>query len=711
MSVNGSRQFGAWATGWRSRSRAILSSLRPRLPIARVGFWRAQVEMFVVGQACALVAYPLAWLVGSPLVELVSLPLMSFYAIAAWRLEPGKGGLLRRGGRVLAWVLLYATLEGVIGWNVMRFMPHSGQVFGIRTENLHMSLAEYLPNLLVMVCGLFIPTRMLLALWAAGRARLRWHLTFSYLLVGILTTLLIPVALGVFIGISSLFTTPVQTRSADLARLAAEALGPLLRSDVSPGQLTPVLQGLMAGHTRLPVPAGPGAEDFEPAAGARAETDGTIPTFGGVRRMLVLRPDGVVLGSAGADAPAPGSALPADDAADLALLLAQVRGGGCANGRPSDGPLADSAACAILDERGTLLATLIVENMNDGRFQWAAAITRVMSTVLVATTMTLLISLIVVVIILLLAFGVGYLLARRLTRRLEGLALATGDLAAGNLTRRVEIDSPDEIGRLSGDFNVMAGRLEERERALAAEVARTEALLRANRRLVADVSHELRTPLATLRGYLEALEQEHGEQLPAHDMSVIQGEMRRLTALIDDLFTLARAEARQLPLTVELVDAAALIRRLVDTLAPLARRERQVELVAALPDELPPVSADRVRLEQVLLNLIQNALRHTPPGGIVAFEGAAGDDGVTLAVADTGVGIPAEELALIFERFYRSDSSRARETGGAGLGLALVRELVTAMGGSVSAESTLGRGSRFSVVLRPAVRAKIAQVL
>lgn len=194
-------------------------------------------------------------------------------------------------------------------------------------------------------------------------------------------------------------------------------------------------------------------------------------------------------------------------------------------------------------------------------------------------------------------------------------------------------------------------------------------------------------------------------------MSVIQGEMRRLTALIDDLFTLARAEAQQLPLTVETVDAAALIRRLVDMPAPLARRERQVELVAALPDELPPVRADWARFEQVLLNLIQNALRHTPPGGIVAFEGAAADDGVTLAVADTGVGIPAEELELIFERFYRSDSSRARETGGAGLGLALVRELVTAMGGSVSAESTPGRGSRFSVVLRLSARAEVARVV
>jgi signal transduction histidine kinase len=107
-----------------------------------------------------------------------------------------------------------------------------------------------------------------------------------------------------------------------------------------------------------------------------------------------------------------------------------------------------------------------------------------------------------------------------------------------------------------------------------------------------------------------------------------------------------------------------------------------------------------MRLEQVLLNLAQNAFRHTPPGGIIAFEAQARDGVVVLAVADTGIGIPPEDLDLVFERFYRGDSSRARETGGAGLGLALVRELVTSMGGSVTAESVVGRGSRFAVTLR-----------
>jgi signal transduction histidine kinase len=404
--------------------------------------------------------------------------------------------------------------------------------------------------------------------------------------------------------------------------------------------------------------------------------------------------------------------LPADDAQRVLLLLEQARGGGCVNGRPADGAVSDRAVCAISGQQGELAGWLLVESNIDSSFQFGAEFSRVVTLVLSSVSLTLVTALIAIIMILPLSLGVGYLLARRLTQRLERLTAATGDVAAGDLGRRVDVESLDEVGRLSADFNSMAEQLGARERALADEAARAEALLRANRRLVANVSHELRTPLATLRGYLEALEQAHGDHLPAHDLEVIQREARRLTELIDDLFTLARAEAQQLPLTIEAVDADALAARLVDTLAPLARRERQIELVAALPADLPPVRADRTRLEQVLLNLVQNALRHTPPGGIIAIEGRAdpGSATVTLTVADTGVGIPAEDLPLVFERFYRSDSSRARETGGAGLGLALVEELVTAMGGSVAATSEPGRGSRFSVALPQATKADVALV-
>jgi two-component system sensor histidine kinase BaeS len=352
----------------------------------------------------------------------------------------------------------------------------------------------------------------------------------------------------------------------------------------------------------------------------------------------------------------------------------------------------------LLDDRGVPIAMLLVESRIDSVAQFRAAMNRILTIVLLNTSAALSSLLVALLGILLMAGGSGYYLARGLTQRLERLATITGDLTAGDLARRIDVDAADEIGRLSADFNTMAARLQEREAALTVERDRAERALQANRRLVANVSHELRTPLTTLRGYLEALEQEVA-QVPAHDLAVMQGEVGRLTALIEDLFTLARAEAQQLPLTLEAVDAGAVVHELTATLAPLARRERQIELVTALPADLPRVHADRARLGQVVLNLLQNALRYTLPGGIIAVEGSAGDGVVTLAVNDTGVGIPPEELPLVFERFYRSDSSRARESGGAGLGLALVRELVTAMGGSVDVQSTPGRGSRFSIAL------------
>ncbi len=670
---------------------SILLALNFQLT-ARTSFWRALVEMTIAGTALALLGYLLAWIIGSPWGEILGYVLFGFYLWPAWRLEPGTGGLVRRGLRALAWVVLFGSLGSLAGWLITKYVPYPGLYLGIDLGELRLPFAQFLVNNLLFVLSMFVPVRVLLTLWAYGQVRLRWQLTFSYLLVGNLATLFIPFALISYVSIASLSIAPPLIDSTTAAERAADALKALVQRGAAPGEVAAQLQGMLDGTTRLPMPAG-----------KEVEFDAVPPSFNGVRRMTALRSDGIVLASAGERAFTSGAWLPADEARRMTLLLERVRSGGCANGRPADGPIADRAACAILGERGELVGWLLVENNVDSVFQLGAEFSRVVTIVLTSVSLTLVTALIAIVLILPLALGVGYLLARRLTRRLERLTAATADVAAGDLSRRVEIESLDEVGQLSANFNHMAERLAEREHALADEAARTEALLRANRRLVANVSHELRTPLATLRGYLEVLEQQHGDHLPAHDMEVIQREARRLTELIDDLFTLARAEAQQLPLSIETVDASALAQRLVETLAPLARRERQVELVAALPADLPVVRADRMRLEQVLSNLVQNALRHTPPGGIVAIEGIAdGEETVTLTIADTGVGIPPDELPLVFERFYRSDGSRARDTGGAGLGLALVEELVTAMGGHLTAASEPGRGSRFSVSLRRA---------
>jgi signal transduction histidine kinase len=651
--------------------------------------------MVVLVTVLSLLHYPLKWLGGLQWVEIFGLLTSGFYAVAAWRLAPGQGSLIRRGARALAWALLFVLIVALSSWICIQLLP-IGRIYGIRFDDVNLSLEEYLFNNLLIILTLFVPTRVLLVLWAAGRKRLRWQLTFSYLLMGVLTVMLLPFALVVFVGVSSLFLVSPIVQPDDAAERVAATLGPLVRQGAPASQIDATLDGLLEGGAR--VPTSPEQQERD-----ASRSDNAAFSFEGIRRVTLLRPDGTVLASAGNDAFAPSMALPAEEQARHGLLLAAVRGGGCTQGRRADGPLADSVACAILDEDGTLAATALAESYIDARYQWGVAVGRIMAFVLFGTGLWWGIVPIAIVAVLAIAVGVGSLLARSLTRRIEKLTAATSDVAAGNLAGKVEVESPDEVGRLSADFNTMAARLKERERALADAAERAEALLHANRRLVANVSHELRTPLTTLRGYIEALEHEHGDHLPAHDMEVIQAEVRRLTELIDDLFTLARAEAQQLPLAVETVDAAALAQRLVGTLAPLARRERQIEIVSALPDDLPPVRADHARLEQVLLNLLQNALRHTPPGGIVAVEGAAEDgETVTLSIADTGVGIAPDELPLVFERFYRSDSSRARETGGAGLGLALVKELVSAMGGGVTAESQPGRGSRFSVTLRRA---------
>jgi signal transduction histidine kinase len=142
------------------------------------------------------------------------------------------------------------------------------------------------------------------------------------------------------------------------------------------------------------------------------------------------------------------------------------------------------------------------------------------------------------------------------------------------------------------------------------------------------------------------------------------------------------------------------IEEVYEALSPLARRERHVTLVREIPSDIPLALADRQRLAQVLLNLVRNAITYTPEGGIVSLSVERPDpDHLVLVVADTGIGIPPEDLERVFDRFYRTDASRARVSGGFGLGLAIVRDLVQAMGGTVSAQSTVGEGSRFRVTL------------
>jgi signal transduction histidine kinase len=299
---------------------------------------------------------------------------------------------------------------------------------------------------------------------------------------------------------------------------------------------------------------------------------------------------------------------------------------------------------------------------------------------------------------LLLAYGV----LRPVTRRLEGLAAATGALRAGDLAARVPVGGEDEVARLQADFNAMAADLEQAMAEVQAERDTVARLLQARRELVAAVSHELRTPVATLRGHLDSA-REHWDGAPPatlrDDLEVMAGETEHLQRLIEDLFTLSRAEVGRLPLAIAPTDVGALLRRSAAAAAPLAWERGRVEVLAETPPNPAPARADAGRLEQVVRNLVANAVRHTPPGGLVLLTAAAADGAVVVQVKDTGEGIAPEDLPHVWDRFYRSGSARDRDRGGAGLGLALVKELTEAMGGTVGVESALGQGSTFTLRL------------
>jgi signal transduction histidine kinase len=290
----------------------------------------------------------------------------------------------------------------------------------------------------------------------------------------------------------------------------------------------------------------------------------------------------------------------------------------------------------------------------------------------------------------------SYWLARRMTMRLEALARAAQSLRAGKLDTRVVVEGEDEIARLQADFNAMAADLWVSTRSLQEERDKVTQLLRMQRELTASVSHELRTPAATLSGYLEAMQRSWRNQAPEevdHDLMILSHEADRLKAILNDLLTLSQAEVNQLSLDLQMVQLQETAARVVDASAGLAWRSKRVQVITELEPDLPEVKADPIRIEQVITNLVHNAIRHTPPGGVVVVSACREEGAVRVEVLDTGDGIAPEQLHRIWEKFYHTPD------GGAGLGLALVKELTEAMGGAVEVESTLQQGSCFRIRL------------
>lgn len=278
------------------------------------------------------------------------------------------------------------------------------------------------------------------------------------------------------------------------------------------------------------------------------------------------------------------------------------------------------------------------------------------------------------------------LVSRRLVEPLRYVSAATSRIASGRYGERVPVRDADELGELSQSFNAMARALEEAER------RRME--------VISDVSHELRTPLSTIRGYMEGLAE--GVVEPSQETwTLLYAEFERLGRLVDDLRRLSRAEAGQLDLSMAPMSPAEAVRLAVGGMLPLFD-EKSVELKSAVSEDLPSILADVDRVVQVLSNLLSNALRHTPDGGRVVVKAEASGDDVTFEVTDTGTGIAPEHLERVFERFYRVDKSRSRgeARGGSGVGLAISRALVEAMGGRIRVDSPgLGEGATFVFTL------------
>jgi len=264
-----------------------------------------------------------------------------------------------------------------------------------------------------------------------------------------------------------------------------------------------------------------------------------------------------------------------------------------------------------------------------------------------------------------------------------------------------------QFARVMLGMSQTSRRLAEARAAAERERARAERADQTRRELIVNVSHELRTPIASIRGHVESLLMPEGEQVAEADahryLSIVSREAERLSALVDDLLALARADAHELRLEIRPVAVGTVVDEVYQSLMPLADRERHVMLVTHVPEEMPLALADRDRLAQVVLNLVRNAIVYTPEGGIVSIAVQQPDhEHVSLTVSDTGAGISPRDLEHVFDRFYRTDVSRSRSTGGSGLGLSIVRDLVQAMGGTVNATSTLGEGSQFQVSLRVA---------
>lgn len=281
------------------------------------------------------------------------------------------------------------------------------------------------------------------------------------------------------------------------------------------------------------------------------------------------------------------------------------------------------------------------------------------------------------------AILLAIIIARTLIQPLEELAAASRELAQGKLNQAVPVRTQDELGELATAFNQMSSELDR--------------LNQMREQMTADIAHDLRTPLTVLSGYLEAMEDGTLAPTPSR-LQMMRQEVVVLQRLVADLRTLSLADAGRLALYKEPVAIGELLAQVQSAYQHQAGQQA-VALVVNSAEKIPPVSLDAARIQQALGNLVSNALQHTSGDGRIMLAAKAGDAAIEISVADTGSGIPADDLPHIFNRFYRADSSRQEGQGGSGLGLAITKSIVAAHGGDIAVASTLGNGTRFAITL------------
>lgn len=278
---------------------------------------------------------------------------------------------------------------------------------------------------------------------------------------------------------------------------------------------------------------------------------------------------------------------------------------------------------------------------------------------------------------------IGLAFARNLTKPLNNLISSVRRIAQGSTTESVIVENDDEIGELVLAFNQMSSQL------ARANDARVQ--------LFADISHELRTPITAIAGTLEN-KLVKNEACPPEEISTLYDEMLRLSGMVTELQNISRLDAGHMPISKTLIDFKTFFQDFLIIIEADAEA-RDIQVKVDLGEKLPYCYADPERLKQIVLNLVSNALRYTTNGGVVIFKAWSDKNNFIFSVSDTGIGMTEEECKHVFERFYRSDQSRARETGGTGLGMAITQGLVLAHDGTINVKSTKGVGTTFTVTL------------